>query len=235
MTIKPIFPPLFSGLSTEGDPFPFAQSRAAKGCDAGLVTYNLNPHTLMAAIVFAPDVALEDAAMMLPISGIGFQNALGALAPPEVAVHLDWKGGIWLNGGRCGALQIACDTNNPDVVPDWLVVGLNIAIWPPSDTPGDTPDETALYSEGCADVDAVALLEAWIRHTLVWINRWTEEGAKPIHSEWVGLAHGLDTDVQVGQHTGTFIGVDETMGMLLKADDTTHLIPLTKLLVESNT
>ena len=58
------------------------------GCDAGLVVHNISPDTLRAAIVFAPEVTLEEAIVMLPTCGIGFQNALGALAPPAVAVHL---------------------------------------------------------------------------------------------------------------------------------------------------
>lgn len=230
MISDPSFPPLFSGLSTEEDPFEYAQSHARNGCDGGVVAYSLLPHTLRAAIVFTPEVDLGEACIMLPICGVGLQNALGALAPPEVAVHLDWDGEIRVNAGRCGNLSLAASTRDPMEVPDWLVVGLSLSLWPASDNPGETPDETALYSEGCSDVDAVALLEAWVRHTLVWINRWSEEGPKPVHSEWRGLAHGLDTDRKQGQHHGTFVGVDEDFGMLLKDDETTHLIPLTTLL-----
>lgn len=185
---------------------------------------------MKAAIVFAPEVALEDSTIMLPICGVGFQNALGALAPPEIAVHLKWDGEIHINGARCGRLQMAAATDDPSKVPDWLVIGLELALWPASDDPGETPDETALYAEGCADVDAVALLEAWVRHSLVWINRWADEGAKPVHAEWSGLAAGLQDNTQLGDANGIFIGVDDKFGMLLKTDETTQLIPLTVLL-----
>ncbi|MCX8227816.1 MAG: hypothetical protein OTI35_17230, partial [Sulfitobacter sp.] len=93
-------PPLFSARNAKGgDPFALACEAAEVGCDAGLVIYDLGAADLRAAIVFAPDVPLGDAAAMLPICGVGFQNALGALAPPEVGVHLGWDGGIDLNGG----------------------------------------------------------------------------------------------------------------------------------------
>jgi BirA family biotin operon repressor/biotin-[acetyl-CoA-carboxylase] ligase len=83
--ITPSFPPLFTGRDANGnDPFALACATAEAGCDAGLVIYDLAPNTLRAAIVFAPDVSLARAAVMLPICGVGFQNALGALAPPEV-------------------------------------------------------------------------------------------------------------------------------------------------------
>src|SRR5680860_1926298 len=98
---SPVFPPLFFGLDTGGaDPFALACAKAAQVCDAGLVTYDLSADRLRAAMVFAPDVPLRDAACMLPLCGVGFQNALCAHSPPEVGVHLGWSGEIYLNGGR---------------------------------------------------------------------------------------------------------------------------------------
>lgn len=225
--ITPSFPPLFTGQDAAGgDPFALACATAEAGCDAGLVIYDLAPDTLRAAIVFAPDVPLSQAAVMLPLCGVGFQNALGALAPPEVGVHLGWEGGIYVNGGRCGALRMAA-SGQPEDEPDWLVIDLTLTLWPQSDDTGLTPDDTALYAEGCAEVDAVALLEAWVRHTLVGINAWADTGTAFLHREWSGLAHGLDGQITLGGHSGTFTGLDETLGVLLKVDDTTVLVPLT--------
>ena len=223
----PRFPPLFTGQDAAGrDPFVLACATAEQGCDAGLVIYDLAADLLRAAIVFAPDVPLSAAAAMLPICGVGFQNALGAIGPPEVGVHLGWDGTIYVNGGHCGALRMAA-TGQPDQVPDWLVIDLTLTLWPASDDTGLTPDVTALYAEGCADVDAVALLEAWVRHTLVGINAWSDAGTAQLHREWSGLAHGLEGEITVAGMTGTFIGLDETLGILLKAGGKTVLIPLT--------
>ena len=229
---EPSFPPLFTGLEVSGaaDPFDKARAEAARGCDAGLVVYNLAADTLRAALVFAPDVPLADAAAMQPLCGVGFQNALGALAPPEVAVHLDWHGGIRINGATCGNLRIAASGADPEAVPNWLVVGLELPLWPSSDDPGETPDQTALYAEGCADVNAAELLEAWVKHTLVGINTWQDAGVKQLHSDWRGLAYGVGEAITVNGLAGTFLGVDERFGMLLRDAQTTHLIPLTTLL-----
>lgn len=228
----PTFPPLFSGLAVEGqiDPFDKACVEAARGCDAGVVVHNLGANTLRAALVFAPDVPLADAIAMLPLCGVGFQNALGSLAPPEVAVHLDWDGGLRINGASCGRLRAGASTSDPSAEPDWLVIGLTLPLWPQSDDPGETPDQTALYAEGCADVDAAELLEAWVKHTLVGINRWQEEGAGPLHSEWRDLAQGIGEEIDMLGLRGTYLGTDEQFGMLLRDDQTTHLIPLTNLL-----
>ncbi|KIN70327.1 hypothetical protein Z945_3703 [Sulfitobacter noctilucae] len=228
----PSFPPLFSGLAVDGqaDPFDKACAEAARGCDAGLVVYKLDADFLRAALVFAPDVALEDALVMMPLCGVGFQNALGALAPPEVAVHLDWNGGLRINGASCGHLRVAASTAEPLAQPDWLVVGLELPLWPHSDDMGETPDQTALYAEGCADVNAVDLLESWVKHTLVGINTWLEGGAGAVHKDWRSLAHGIGEDTRLAGHSGTFVGIDERFGMLLRDTKQTHLIPMTHLL-----
>ena len=228
----PSFPPLFNGLAveTQVDPFDKACAEAARGCDAGLVVHDLGANMLRAALVFAPDVELVDAMAMLPLCGVGFQNALGALGPPEVAVHLEWSGGLRINGASCGALRIAASSSNPRAEPDWMVIGLELPLWPETDTPGDIPEQTALYAEGCADVNAMELLESWVKHTLVGINTWTEDGVKTLHKDWRGLSHGIGENITMNEISGTFLGVDEQFGMLIRAADTTHLVPLTYLL-----
>ena len=221
------FPPLFTGHdAVGGDPFALAVAAADIGCDAGLGIYDLASDRLCAAIVFAPDVTLADAAVILPICGVGLQNAIGALGPPEVGVHLGWDGMVYVNGGRCGALRMAA-SGTPEVEPDWLVIDLTLSLWPESDETGLQPDQTALYAEGCAEIDAIELLEAWVRHTLVGINTWSDSGAGQIHREWRGLAHGLEGSINLAGHMGTYIGLDDRLGLLLKIDDNTTLIPLT--------
>ncbi|WP_101068629.1 biotin/lipoate--protein ligase family protein [Roseovarius salinarum] len=229
---EPTFPPLMSGERVEGgiDPFEKACAMAALGCDAGRIVYDITADRLAAALVVAPEVPLEAAMAVLPACGIGFQNALGALGPPEVAVHLEWDGGIRVNGGACGRLRAMADTSDPRAEPSWLVIGLDVPLMQLAARPGDRPDQTALYEEGCADVDPVALLESWARHTLVWINRWEDAGARALQSEWRGLVDTIGEDVTRNGLTGTFLGVDENFGMLLRAGEATHLVPLSKVL-----
>ncbi len=228
----PSFPPLLSGLSVTGptDPFDKACAEALLGCDAGLVVYNLSATRLRAALVLAPEVPLEDAMAMLPVCGVGLQNALGALAPPEVAVHLDWDGGIFVNGAGCGGLRVAAAQSDPASPPGWIVVGFDIPLWPDTDRPGDAPDKTTLYAEGCVEVEPLALLEAWARHSLAGINRWEEDGLEPLHREWRGLVRNIGEEVEVQGKSGTFLGVDERFGLLLRDGDATTLIPMTTLL-----
>lgn len=224
------FPPLMWGEEAPDSAFDHAVMRATLGCDAGLISYKLGAAQMEAALVFAPEVPLSKAIAMLPLCGVGFQNALGALAPPEVAVHLDWWGGIRVNGARCGRFRAMASETEPTAVPDWLAVGFTLPLIPASEDTGLTPDETALFAEGCADVSPPTLLESWSRHTLNWLNRWEHEGSASLHSEWRGLAEGIGEETENQSLTGTFLGVDEEFGMLLRDTETTHLIPLTTVL-----
>ncbi len=235
MTREPLFPPLLSGeaVSHAIDPFEKAISLATLGCDAGTIVYNIGTDHLKAAFIFAPEVCLEQAVAMMIACGVGFSNALGALAPPEVAVHLEWHGQILVNGAKCGALKIAASVDEPDAMPDWLVVGLEVPLFPQNQDGGLTPDQTTLFEEGCAEVNPVELLEGWSRHTLVWINRWSDEGPAPLHAEWRSKAHLLGEEVTTtldgASVTGTFLGVDEAFGMLIRTGKTTHIKPLSSL------
>lgn len=230
--MEPTFPPLMQGQPVEPgiDPLVRACAQAVLGCDAGLVIYRLDPDRLAAAMVFAPDVPLSQAMVMLPLCGVSFQNALGALGPPEIAIQLEWAGGIRVNGARCGSLRVAASTDCPQVEPDWLVIGLDVLLWPEDEETGHDPDKTALYAEGCAEVEAVTLLESWSRHTLVHINRWVSEGVEPLHRDWRALAWAIGETVTVLGQTGTALGIDEAFGLLLRQGKDTDLIPLTRLL-----
>ena len=224
------FPPLMTGLKVGGstDPLDIARKVAVAGCDAGLVAYNLAADRIGAAVVLAPEVPLSRAMAMLPLAAVAFQNALGQLAPEKVPVFLEWSGGFRINGGLCGGVRVVASTDDPNAVPDWMVVGFEL---PLIRLDGDTdPDRTALYEEGCGDVDPAALVEDWARHTLKWIATWEEDGPRPLHEVWSGLAHGLGGEIEVGGYRGTFLGVDEDLGLLLKQGEDTRLFPLTVLL-----
>ncbi|WP_050603605.1 biotin/lipoate--protein ligase family protein [Ruegeria sp. 6PALISEP08] len=226
---QPVFPPLLTGHSVQGgeDPFDRAQAMAALGCDAGTVVYNIQADRLRVAIVFAPEVPLRDAMAMLPLCAVGFQNALGALAPPEVAVHLGWDGLICVNGAKCGKFRVAASDTSAEDEPDWLIVGWELALLQTSEAPGANPDVTALYDEGCAEVSATQLVESWSRHMLTWLNRWQEEGNAPLHTDWMALLRGVGDPLTDG---GVFLGTDERFGMLIRDGADTRLRPLTEVL-----
>lgn len=230
-TQDPTFPPLLKGEeATQGtDPFEKAVSSALLGCDPGLVVWTRRVDALQAALVLTPECPLEEAVGVSFAASLGLGDALGALGPPEVAVHYVWPTGIKVNGANCGRLKAAASTTDPAQEPDWLVLGVEIPFLPAPDAEGgDTPDETCLMAEGCAEITPVRLLESWSRHTLVWINKWLDEGLAPLHAGWRERAWELGEDLPNGQ--GTFMGLDDRGGMLVKTAETTLVHPLSTML-----
>ncbi|MEO1919681.1 MAG: DUF4444 domain-containing protein [Paracoccaceae bacterium] len=232
------FPPLFTGEAVSGstDPFAKACAQAMIGCDAGLLVHSITPDRIRAAIVFAPESSLEEAMVAFIACGVGFQNAMGALAPPEVGVHLGWQGEIYVNGGRAGRLRAAAASNAPAEVPDWLVVGLEMDLLPQGEgETGEHPNDTCLMMEGCGDISPIRLLESWSRHTLVWLNDIENDGPRALHEQWRGLAKGVGEETTINAETGTFVGVDEAFGLLLKVGNDTRLLPLSGCLKKGET
>lgn len=227
-------PPLFSAheVPLGQDVAARAMAQAVLGCDAGSVFYQITKNHLSCAIVFAPEIPLPKAAIVLPLSGVGFQNALGVLAPPEVAVHLEWEGALRINGARCGGLELFA--SHTSGIPDWSVVALQLPLWPDNDDGGSTPDHTTLYAEGCVDVAPAQLIEAWVRHILVWISEWEDGDTRNLHHTWRGLAHNMGEEVTIRGQQGVFVGLDENFGALLRQDAKTTLIPLTDLIKEAS-
>jgi BirA family transcriptional regulator, biotin operon repressor / biotin---[acetyl-CoA-carboxylase] ligase len=230
----PDFPPLFDGRSVADDPVEAAVAAARAGCDAGLILYRPTPQAIDAALVLAPEVPLADAAAMLLVAGNGFADAFGALAPAEMAFHLEWPAGFRVEGARCGSLRALTTYCEDGEIPPWLVLGLTVPILRETPhEPGEHPDETDLTAEG-AGLAPDALLSAWTRHTLSWIARWEDEGLAPVHRNWTGRAWNRGGEVEVatpsGPRSGVFQGLDERGGILLKGRDGTLIVPLTEVL-----
>ena len=233
MRLFPQLQPMFTGLASgPADPLAVAVAQARRGVDAGLLVWSVSDDRLRAALVLAPEVPLGRATAAFVACAVGAQNAIGAMAPPETAVHLEWSGGVRLNGAHAGALRLIGPGCDPGEVPDWLVVGLDLALVPAIGTePGRTPDQTALSEEGCGGIDPIELIEAWARHALFWLSDIEDD---PAHTAllrtWNGLAWKMGGAVRVPVKgevlDGVFLGVDEDFGLLLKTGDETRLVPL---------
>ena len=225
----PTFPPLLTGEEAPAgaDPFDKAVAAALTGCDAGLLVWSRRADALSAAVVLAPECPLEQAIGISFAISVGLVDALGALAPPEVAVHHVWPGAFKVNGADCGFLRGAASTSDISSEPDWLVIGIEVPFLPTGEG-GEDPTRTCLFNEGCAEITPQQLLESWSRHMLVWINRWLDEGLAPLHAAWRERAWEMGEPLPDG--SGTFMGLDELGGMLVKSNDKTTVRPLTDLL-----
>lgn len=232
---EPVFPPRLRGERVAAGEAVMARavSRAAIGIDPGLVVWHAGDR-LSAAVVLAPERPLGEAMGVVLAIANALADSIGALAPPEVAVHFDWPGGLRVNGARAGRLRAAASTSDPAVEPDWLVVGVEIDFLPPRDSPPDAapPEDetTGLWAEGCGEITPVALLESATRHMLVWLNRFEDDGMPPVHRDWTARAWRLG---EVLDGAAIFVGLDERGGRLVRDGPQTRLDPLTLMLGET--
>ncbi|MGF1551849.1 MAG: DUF4444 domain-containing protein [Paracoccaceae bacterium] len=225
---EPLFPPRLYGerAASGAEVMTRAVSRASVGIDPGLVVWHAGPDRLNAAVVLAPERPLGEAAGVVLAVACALADALGALAPPEVSVHFDWPGGLRVNGALAGELRAEAATDDPAAEPDWLVVAFAVDFLPTAEPRGGD-ETTGLYAEGCGEITPVGLLESATRHMLVWLNRFEEEGFAPIHRDWTARAWRLGEALPGG---GTFLGLDEHGGRLVREGATTRLDPLTSIL-----
>ena len=118
---------------------------------------------------------------------IALGDSIGALAPPEVAVSYRFPGTVLLNRGHAGGCGIEIDkATDENGYPGWMVVQASLALRGEL-TAGETgtlPDQTSLSEEGGSYVSRTRLLESVCRHFLVWLNRWEDEGFRPVHEMW---------------------------------------------------
>lgn len=231
---EPTFPPLLTGHPVKRPARPFAEAvdgarRGALG--AGDMVWSRNASRLDCAIVLEPEVRRERALEMLYVAMVALGDALGAVAPPEVAVTYRWPQSILVNGGFVGDMPIAmADETAADGAPAWLVIGAEIVLRDDSRRrePGHAPDRTTLYEEGCGEVTRTSLIESFCRHFLAWVHTWEEDGFAPAHRIWLGRAHDREAEVTIdcaGERlTGTFVGLDESGNLLLRTSAGVELV-----------
>ena len=228
----PQLPPLLTAVAVPANQDVHAKAIAlAASSEVGTVFYSESADMMHIAVVLGPEVALADAGQMLFAMMIAVGDAIGALAPPEVAVSYQMPGYILLNKGRAGAVRITVDPAAcAGAVPDWIVVSAEVVI-----STDEVVDEnwrqssefehTSLAEEGGGHISRTRLVESCSRHFLVWVNRWQDDGFRPLYDAWM---HRLDTGLQVVFELASgveWLGLDETGGMLVKLDGKPVVIP----------
>ncbi len=228
----PEFPPIYTGhdIDASGDPVRKALDAVAAGtAQGGDIFWSRATSIASCAIVLEPDKPLEIALQAVPLAMVALGDALGAIAPPNVAVTYRWPSIILVNGAKAGWVKA--------VLPEFpkagrslqrlvLAVMLRVAFESEIVEPGERADETALREEGCGDIDRTQILESFSRHFLAWLDRWEDEGFEAVHQLWLFRAADLDgqcsIETRTGSITGTMLGLDDNGGLIMRTDDGVH-------------
>ena len=222
---QPTFPPLLTGhrLGADVSIASWVKSGATKGkLGAGDLGWSEEVDDLRFALVLEPDVPHARCPEMLFAAMVAVGDAIGALAPPEVAVTYRWPSVILLNEAELGIADLEIAETGSDGGPDWMVLTLYLRIRPARNNPepGSDLTKTTLWDEGCGQLGRSKLLESISRHLVNLIHTWSEDGFKPIHDQWWGRL-SRKTPVAAGALTDagkpTLLGLDESGNALLKS------------------
>lgn len=236
----PEFPPVFTGhaVAADVDPFAVAVEGAVSGSyGAGDVVWSEDHRRAAAAFILEPETPLVVAAQMVPVMMVALGDALGAIGPPNLALTFRWPGTILANGGIVGTVAFHSSGNTTSDIPDYIVVGFELALDTSADSlgePGLDPNVTALFEEGCGELDRTSIIEAVARHFLSWIDGWTHDGFHAAHQSWLSRANDLDQHIDMsvdgGTRSGKMVGMDADGDLLVQAEGQTVLVPLCKAL-----
>lgn len=230
----PTFPPLLKGhrITADKSPVKRAKSMVAKGeLGAGDLVWVDDKNNLKFCIVLEPEVSRARCSQMLFLMMVAFGDAIGALAPPEMAVTYKWPNDIQLNDATIGFCDLELSEAETDGVPEWMIISLAVTIKPENIMydPGDEAWRTSLWEEGCGDITRTELLESTSRHFLNWVHGWSEDGFKSIHDQWAGRICEKAKMVE-GLSEQEFIGIDEIGNALIKKDNNTSVLDVVKTL-----
>lgn len=229
MLPDPEFPPLLSGHAVQAaqDPFEVAIQAARTGAfSAGDLCWSRAETHARAAIVLEPECSLSTATQMVPLLMVAIGDALGAIGPPNLAFMYRWPSTLLANGGEVGEVML----HVPEGVglgdtPGFMVLGFSIAMSLPAgidEAPGLEQHTTALFEEGCGDLDRTQIIEAVARHFLSWVDTWEHDGFGAAHADFLGRmqpADALVVQIGTGTHKGRIVGIDENGGLLLETAD----------------
>ena len=207
-----VFTPIIA-LREGGDAMARAVAEAPRH-GAGTLVWVRSWARIEAAVVLEPEQPLAAARPALLAALSAFADAAGAFGPPELPLTFDWPATIRLNGGVVGAARLAAPPGcAEDAVPDWLVVGIEVAFAGPDREPGHDPGRTTLVEEGYDDTTPAGLTAAWARHLMATLAEWQARGFRILAERYLAR---LDPAFGAGGRRG----IDPATGDLVVARGT---------------
>lgn len=170
---------------------------------AGTLAWVRSWSRIEAAVVLEPEQTLAASRPALIAAMTAFADAAGSLGPPEVPLTFDWPARIRVNGGVVGRARLAApDGCAEEAVPEWLVVGIEVAFADPAAAdPGRDPGRTTLFEEGFNETTPAEMTAAWARHLMATLADWQGRGFRVVAERYLarldpapaaGARRGLD-------------------------------------------
>ncbi|MHA1600230.1 MAG: biotin--[acetyl-CoA-carboxylase] ligase [Alphaproteobacteria bacterium] len=181
---------------------------------------------LYLSLILRPECALAEAAQLGFVAALAIGDAIGAVAPPMLEVTYKWPNDVLVHGRKVSGLLLESKVTSDGAL-EWLILGAGVNV---QNHPDDArfPATNLIFESVGPEVNEAVVLEAFARHFLTWVNRWTEDGFEPIRRNWLSHAHGLGEEIEVrlAKETlrGTFRELDETGALILELPDTSRRV-----------
>ena len=218
----PLLPPILTPIPVVNGIDVFAKAIAVAGkSETGTVLYSENPEYVEVAIILSPEIPKIKCNQMLYIMMVASGDAIGALAPPEVAVTYAFPGFIFLNRGEAGLVRVEIAPSNDDQsIPDWMVVGLKLRLNNNIEINENeiNADVTSLADEGGGYVSRTRAIESLSRHFLAWVSQWEDEGFKPVTEVWNKRREETKVVTLKSGQEVSWVGLDENGLAIVKSN-----------------
>ena len=218
----PLLPPILTPIPVVNGIDVFAKAIAVAGkSETGTVLYSENPEYVEVAIILSPEIPKIKCNQMLYIMMVASGDAIGALAPPEVAVTYAFPGFIFLNRGEAGLVKVEIAPSNDDQsIPDWMVVGLKLRLNNDIEINENeiNADVTSLADEGGGYVSRTRAIESLSRHFLAWVSQWEDEGFKPVTEVWNNRREETKVVTLKSGQEVSWVGLDENGLAIVKSN-----------------
>ena len=218
----PLLPPILTPIPVVNGIDVFAKAIAVAGkSETGTVLYSENPEYVEVAIILSPEIPKIKCNQMLYIMMVASGDAIGALAPPEVAVTYAFPGFIFLNRGEAGLVKVEIAPSNDDQsIPDWMVVGMKLRLNNNIEINENeiNADVTSLADEGGGYVSRTRAIESLSRHFLAWVSQWEDEGFKPVTEVWNKRREETKVVTLKSGQEVSWVGLDENGLAIVKSN-----------------
>lgn len=184
-------PPAFTALVLPPDSDgAFAQACRIAGSDpsgTGTLVWGGPADTMEIAVVLAPEEPLRTARRAFVAGMVALAAAVGAHAPPEMPIEIDWPDTLLFDGARIGGGRLGWpETYGEDEEPDWLVFsGMLVVSKAYAGDPGLTPFSTSLEEQGFGHDDQESLVEGFARNLMKTFESWQEDGFNTVADRYL--------------------------------------------------
>jgi hypothetical protein len=167
-----LLPPGFAAIACDGDPMAAAVRQIEAGAAPGTILHAPLARHCRVAIILTPDRPIADT-QSLALAAQAVHAALAGLAPAGVPIAVK-NNRILVNGAEAATLRLRRPGQNAECVPEWLVLGIDVAVDLGDPDPGHDVLHTCLAEEGFT-CSAAELLAGICRHLLSAIHELTDQ------------------------------------------------------------